>query len=304
LHFIIHEKKDIGKHFMKTVVETGKFDQLKNASAVVIKPNFAGSKNWDNNSITAMPLLKEVVTQVLVNNDSAKVYIAESDSIYGRHAERKFKLLGLPESLGLELMGSGRVGILNITRDRRVQIKNDGFLFFSKRNGFPILSKTVTEADFTISLANVKTHNLCLYTGACKNLFGCLAKSDKNIYHGNIHKVIHDVNLVVKPDISILDGFRGMQGNGPTDGEPVDFGFMIFSDYAAEADFAAMHMVGLNPMKIKYLKLISRHFDPSFFKFAPGGKLQIKKPDLKIRVRMFFKRLLVIIGYKLIRRGI
>ena len=304
MNLVINEKQNIEGNFTGFLEDAGLIDKLRNAKTVVVKPNFAGGKSRDGNSIVDLDLLGKIIKKVIEINDSAIIYIAESDSLNGLYAYKKFNHLRLPESIGFQSDKDKRVKVLDITRDQWTRRKHDGFLFFCKRNGYPELSKTFDEAGFLISLANVKTHILCTYSGACKNLFGCMTKPVKNIYHGNIHKVIHDVNLIIKPDISILDGFRGMQGNGPIHGDPVDLGFMVFSDDPVEADFVATGMAGLNPMKIKYLRLLAKHIVPPDLKNTPSVNFKLSKPSAKIRLRFFIKRLVLIVGFKLIRRGI
>ena len=304
MYYVIREKQNIGEHFLKVVRESGRLEKLREASTIILKPNISGNLNWDNHSITGLYLLKEVLAAVLRSNKDALVYIGESDSRQGRYAYRKFQRLNFPDCLKIETSEIGRVKMLDLTRDNLKKAKDGKFVFFNKRNGFPSFSKKLLNADFLISISNVKTHMMCKYTGACKNLFGCLPDSDKSIYHGYIHKVIHDVNLLIKPDICIVDGFRGMQGNGPTKGESVDFRFMVFSDNSVEADFTAAGLIGINPMKVKYLKLISMACGKYKELRIPDAVFNARKPDLKFRIKFRLKGILAAAGYKILRHGI
>ena len=47
-------------------------------------------------------------------------------------------------------------------------------------------------------------------------------------YHAKgISKVIVDINTVLKPHLTVIDGFVAMEGKGPTDGSPVKMDLII-----------------------------------------------------------------------------
>ena len=154
MHFIIREKQNIGEDFLKAVRDSGGLDKLRKASTVVLKPNISGNLDWDNHSSTGLYLLKEVLAAVLRINKDALVYIGESDSRQGRYAYRKFHNLNLPDCIDIELSQTGRVRMLDLSRDNLKQAKDGKFVFFSKRNGFPSFSKKLMNTDFLISLSN------------------------------------------------------------------------------------------------------------------------------------------------------
>ena len=107
-----------------------------------------------------------------------------------------------------------------------------------------------------MSLSNSKTHMRTGFTGACKNLFGCLPALDKSLYHPQIHKVIHDLTIAISPQLSIVDAFYAMEGNGPSEGRAIDCGYLVFSSDATEADLCASESAGLIPAQIKYLSYL------------------------------------------------
>ena len=68
------------------------------------------------------------------------------------------------------------------------------------------------EYDFIISLPVLKSHNDCGITAALKNQFGLLAAKDRMTFHAlpwkDIHKVIAEINLVIKPNFWIADAIQ------------------------------------------------------------------------------------------------
>ena len=170
----------------------------------------------------------------------------------------KFKNLNLPECLDLSPDLSEKVQLLDLSRDRLERTNDKRFRFFNSVDKQLWLSETLLHSDFIVSLSNLKTHAVTNYTGACKNLFGCLPDSDKSKYHPYIHNVIHDLTLCICPNLSIVDAFYGMEKNGPVQGLPINSGYRVFSDSAFEADVISSSSIGINPKSIKYLKRIGK----------------------------------------------
>ena len=236
--------------------------KIDEAKAIVIKPNFTAGAYTDlqSHSISDLALLRSCILFLADENPNAVIYIAESDTVYYSFAYLKFEHLGLPESLALPASVAKRVRLLDLTRDRLVPFKDKKLRFFTNADRKLFLSQTLLEADFRISLSNLKTHNITGYTGACKNLFGCLPDSDKSVYHPYLSKVVHDLVVATQPDLSIVDAFYGMEKNGPIRGVDVDSGFRIISDNAIEADVYATKAVNYPTTSVGYLELLSKTY--------------------------------------------
>jgi uncharacterized protein (DUF362 family) len=73
------------------------------------------------------------------------------------------------------------------------------------------------EADALIDLALPKQHSTSGATMTMKNLMGVMGGRRGSI-HSNFSQKIVDVNSLVKPTLSILDGYRVLFRNGPTGG--------------------------------------------------------------------------------------
>lgn len=68
-----------------------------------------------------------------------------------------------------------------------------------------------------------------------------------------IHHNVASFSKVVWPDLVVLDGLYGMDGQGPVDGYPVRMNLAIASADALKADGVAARVIGLNPEDIGYL---------------------------------------------------
>lgn len=261
----------------------GVMEKICNANTILIKPNFIyGSyAKADSHIVTNISFLREIVKFLLSLNQKALIYIAESDNIGYEFAYLKFENLKLPQILNLNFDEFNRVQLLDLSRDRLIRIQNILFKYFNSVDRQLWISEKLFNSDIIISLSNLKTHTNTGYSGACKNLFGCLPAFDKSYYHPDIHKVIHDLTLAIKPHINIVDAFYAMEKNGPINGVAINCGFRILSEDAVEADFAALSLVGLKPMKIKYLKYLSRKNKNKNYKdVCYPSIIRIKKPSL------------------------
>ena len=144
------------------------------------------------------------------------------------------------------------------------------------------ISQTATDDWYRISLAVPKTHETALVTLSMKNMMGCLVGYDKALMHGSprlhadvrmidsvepakqpeMYKVFHR-NLIrlikhVPPSLSVIDGFVGMEREGPVEGDAVNLGVAVASvDYVA-ADTIMARIMGYDPSDIGYLYYANR----------------------------------------------
>jgi len=109
----------------------------------------------------------------------------------------------------------------------------------------------VMDAELVISAAKAKTHGFMSMTGCVKNMFGCIPGLSKPMQHRKNSKredfaaMLVDLCLRIAPGLSILDGVYGMEGAGPTGGDPKRLGLIMggFSPFAM--DLAQCYLMGL-----------------------------------------------------------
>jgi uncharacterized protein (DUF362 family) len=86
---------------------------------------------------------------------------------------------------------------------------------------WPILFDPFKTADKLIGIAPVKDHHRSGASMIMKNWYGLLG-GRRNIFHQDIHTIIKELALLVKPTLVILDGTTPMITNGPTGGSLSD----------------------------------------------------------------------------------
>ena len=113
------------------------------------------------------------------------------------------------------------------------------------------IAKPIFDADFVINLPKLKTHSAGIYTGAVKNLFGCIPGLRKAEYHRlapdprDMGEVLTDIHQAVKVGLHIMDGVTAMQGEGPTAGTVYPAGKLLMSTDPLALDTVAVAMLGL-----------------------------------------------------------
>ncbi len=84
-------------------------------------------------------------------------------------------------------------------------------------NTWRMFYRPFREATKVIGISPVKDHNLCKATVTLKNWYGLLG-NPRNQFHQNIHGIISDFALMMRPTLVIADGRKLLMRNGPTGG--------------------------------------------------------------------------------------
>ena len=86
---------------------------------------------------------------------------------------------------------------------------------------WPVLHEPLRAADKLIGLAPLKDHHRSGASMTMKNWYGLLG-GRRNIFHQDIHNIIRELALMIKPTFVILDATTTMMKNGPTGGSLSD----------------------------------------------------------------------------------
>ena len=210
---------------------------------VLIKVNFITDKTWDTGATTD-PIVVEAVIRKLTEL-AVKVYVVESDAML-TNADRAFEKTGM-----IDMCERNNVEHLNL-RHLKERIK------IAIPDGKALKSITVPRIvtqSAVISAAKLKTHTDTGVTLGMKNMFGLLPEKFKGKYHlKGINKVVADINTMLKPALTIIDGFVGMEGSGPISGTPVKMNLIIAGTDTVATDATACRIIGINPHEIKHIR--------------------------------------------------
>jgi uncharacterized protein (DUF362 family)/NAD-dependent dihydropyrimidine dehydrogenase PreA subunit len=118
------------------------------------------------------------------------------------------------------------------------------------------ISSFLFDADVVISVPKLKTHSLMRYTGAVKNLFGVVPGPIKAGYHVKLQTaerfaaMLLDLANFVRPALTVMDAVVGMDGDGPSAGQPFPIGAILAAPDPVALDVAALGLVGRKPASV------------------------------------------------------
>ncbi len=214
-----------------------------NWKRVLIKVNFITTKTWDTGATTD-PVVVEALIKKLKDDVPAELYVVESDAT-GTNADKAFEATGMKEMC--ERYGVECLNLRHIKDQVTIKIPNNETL---KTITVP---RIVTESA-VISAAKLKTHSQTGATLGMKNMFGLLPDKFKAKFHfRGISKVIVDINTVLKPTLTVIDGFVGMEGRGPVSGDPVQMDLIIAGVDPVATDSTACRVMGIDPYEIRHI---------------------------------------------------
>ena len=230
---------------LKITEEAIKNANLRGMQRVFVKPNMSHPE-YVPGVVTSPTLMNEVVG--LLRDGNGEVVVGESNGF-------NYPCWSAFEKTGIEAAVKSAGGsVINLSEDKLVKVKIQGGI--SVKHLF--LPKTVLQADAVVDLALMKTHEFAVYSGAIKNLFGCVP-SNKRIYlHPYLGEVFYSLYAIFKPRLTIMDARVAMEGNGPTKGKPVQMNLMLTSNDAFALDVTALKIMGLRLEEVCYLNYIAR----------------------------------------------
>lgn len=120
---------------------------------------------------------------------------------------------------------------------------------------------------FVISAGVMKTHNVVVATMSVKNMTlgaplhnrkGEKRWNDKRVYHGGVRQTHYGIVRTAERmkgnwGVAVIDGFEGMEGNGPASGTPVASRIAIASPDFVAADRVGVECMGIDPGWPAYL---------------------------------------------------
>jgi uncharacterized protein (DUF362 family)/NAD-dependent dihydropyrimidine dehydrogenase PreA subunit len=215
---------------------------VKPGDTVLLKANLIGPKTSDTAAVTHSEFVR-AITKILKER-GCNVWIGDSSggAIAGiAPTAQSFKVSGYEKVANEE----GAL-IKNFDKEGVVEVEPKG-----KFKEKMFLAKPLFEADVVINLPKLKTHSANVYTGAVKNLFGCIPGLRKATYHKmapdkeDFGDIIADIHQATKFSLHIMDSITSMEGEGPTAGSVYKSNKILISTDPLALDAVALNMLGL-----------------------------------------------------------
>jgi len=250
---------DVKSSFNKMMDDLGGLEKyIKRGSKVLIKLNLLMKKRPEE-ATTTHPLILKVLSEELLKL-GCEVIVGDSPG--GPYTEKILK--GIYKTCGIDDVANEIDIKLNYdTSETKVENTEGKILKYLN------VIRPVVDADHVISLCKLKTHVMATYTGGVKNLFGVIPGMSKAEYHFKMPDLkdftdaLVDICEYVKPTLTIMDGIVGMEGEGPSAGNPRKVGLLIGSSNPYALDVVGCRIINLDP---KTVPTIQRSLERKFLK--------------------------------------
>lgn len=232
---------------------------LRKRKYVVIKPNNVSTVN--QLAATHADALRGILDYV-TERFRGPVIIAESSAGDTMQGFENFHYDRLPGEYRRR-----RVTLLDLNREGTYEV-----LPVMDANLHPtpvrLASRLLDPDAFVISAGCLKTHNVVVATLGIKNMtLGAPLHqppgetrrwNDKRKYHGGVRQTHYDILLTAQRmwntmNLNVIDGYEGMEGNGPSQGTPVPSRIAVASTDFVAADRVGVEAMGIDPGYPGYL---------------------------------------------------
>ncbi len=250
------------------LIEDQVAQDIRGKKKVLVKPNFVSARV----QLSATPVeAVRAVLDLVTRYHSGKIIIAEGPAISTfQEGLRNFGYLGLRDEYEVEF--------IDLNEDEPVEVE----ILDSHLKPISVhVAKTVAESDYRISVTRPKTHDVVIVTLSIKNMaVGSLLRGEKSRIHQGYKAInlnLARISRLTLPHLGVIDGFIGMEGNGPVSGTPINFGIAAASTDPVALDAAVAEAMGFNPRDVGYLHYLNEWgmgtLDP--------GKIEMRGAPLK-----------------------
>jgi uncharacterized protein (DUF362 family)/Pyruvate/2-oxoacid:ferredoxin oxidoreductase delta subunit len=208
---------------------------VKPGQRVLLKPNLLSAKD-PMRAITTHPMLVEAVAEE-VRRAGANPFVGDSPGGAVRGIKRVWANTGMED-----MARRANLELVNFEASGSKGINFGPYTFY--------IAKPVLEADVIINLPKLKTHSQTLLTCAVKNMFGVMPGFRKGEQHklypkpGEFARMLVHLYKLVPPSLTIVDAVLGMEGNGPSSGQPRWLKMLMAGEDAVAVDAAAGRVIG------------------------------------------------------------
>ena len=261
--------------------------KLKTRKYVVIKPNFVSTENQlAANHVDAV----RGILDYLSERFHGPVVIAESSAGDTMRAFENFKFNALPAEYKKK-----QVQLIDLNREakfERIAVLDKDLHIVPMR----LAARLVDPEAFVISSAMLKTHNTAIVTLSIKNIVlgaplhqapnETTRWNEKRKFHVGLRQTHYNMLLTAQRlapswGASVIDGYEGMEGNGPGSGTPVASRLAIASADFVAADRIGAQCMGVDPEWLGYVKYCGElqlgQFDESKIDVVGAKVADVKK---------------------------
>jgi len=223
-----HDLKEDIRKSVNIIGGFGKF--VKKGDVVWLKPNF---NTADPPPASSDPAFVKAVIELLYENGASKVVLGESSmlSLSTRKVLEGTGMMKKAEEAGAE--------VVVFDEGKWVEVSTGG-KYLGKVN----LPETALNADKLLYICCMKTHNWAKFTLSLKTAVGFMDSKERVALHMRyLEEKIADLNLVVHPNLIIIDGRKCFISGGPACGKLREPNIILASGDRIAIDVEAINII-------------------------------------------------------------
>ena len=243
-----YNESEVYSALSKAIEVIGGLDNIKEGTKVAIKANLVTFMKPDKAATTHPVMLCALVK--MLKERGAEVVIGDSPGgLYNAAFVNKvYSVTGMSEAVKVGARLNDDYSQGEATFEEAKIAKQFTYTAF------------LDKADVIINFCKLKSHGMMGMSAAVKNMFGTIPGTIKPEYHfkypqqSDFANMLVDLNEYFKPTLNIVDGVIGMEGNGPTQGNPRKIGVVLASKSPYIVDRVCAHIIGMKPDEVPTVK--------------------------------------------------
>lgn len=229
---------------------------VRRGASVVIKPNvFAPLPP----PATTDPRVTVALVRLVLEAGAREAIVAEGRSI----STAKFRKSHNSTSACAELIGmteaveSAGGRMVYLEEDEFAEVEVPGGLVLKKAH----VPRTILDADVLINVPALKIHSLTCVTLGIKNLHGLLSDEDKLFGHSyrELPAKLTDFLRIRRPDLTVIDGIVGQEGDHADEGRPVPMGLIVAGRDVVAVDSVTSAVMGFDPFEVDVTRIAAEY---------------------------------------------
>lgn len=246
-----YDRQEIKRALSGLMGPFGGFEtMLRGRDGILLKPNFVVPESRQNCGVTHPDFYMAIAECLL---DIGKNVCIGDSPAFGS-TKMAVRLHGV--------MGECRQKGINVLTFKKQELYEG--VAGSKQYAELSIASELRQFDAIINLPKLKVHQQFVFTGATKNLYGCVSGRSKAYRHftsQNDDQLFAGMILAnarkADPVLNIGDGIIAMHKNGPRGGEPYPLHRIIVSDSFLEHDWFFCRLIGLPPERAPLFQILT-----------------------------------------------
>jgi uncharacterized protein (DUF362 family)/ferredoxin len=223
---------------------------------VLLKPNLLSTRKPEE-AVTTHPEIVRALGEIAIRG-GCSVSVGDSPPFAGQNPDKYARLC---EVTGIaEVARTLAMPIVRFEASSRAVANPTGRFYKSFE-----IADAVIDAEVIVNISKLKTHGLTAFTGAVKNVFGCIPGVRKGLFHVQaaedrtvFAQMLVDLFGAIRPIVNVMDAVVAMEGDGPNSGKPKQIGLILASSDAVAVDAVACALVGISPLSIDTTRLAAQ----------------------------------------------